>query len=81
MSSGPQMHDIVALLEARQVPHFESGQPLQLHRGQIGTVVMTYDDGVCEIEFSGRDGRTYAMLAIDPAKLIILHDSPEQIAA
>ena len=36
-----------------------------LHRGQIGTVVMTYPDGACEVEFADRDGRAYAILPCD----------------
>ena len=81
MSSVPHMHDVVALLEETQVRHFESGRPLLLQRGQIGTVVMTYEDGACEVEFADRDGRTYALLSVAPGKLIILHDTPQHAAA
>ena len=42
MNGEIKMHDVVALLEDVRTKHFESGQPLLLHRGQIGTVVMTY---------------------------------------
>jgi len=34
---------VVALLDDVPARHFETGQPLLLRRGQIGTVVMTYD--------------------------------------
>ena len=37
------MHDLVALLEDVAARHFTTGSPLMLRRGQIGTVVMTYD--------------------------------------
>ena len=48
------MHDVVALLDDMPAKHFETGQPLQLRRGQIGTVVMTYDGTAFEVEFAGR---------------------------
>lgn len=47
----------------------------------MGTVVMTCDGAVFEIEFSGRDGRAYAMLPVPPAKLMLLRDTPEPAAA
>ena len=34
---------VVALLEDMPTRHFETGQPILLRRGQIGTVVMAYD--------------------------------------
>ena len=63
------MHDVVALLEDVPARHFESRRPLLLHRGQIGTVVMTYEDGAVEVEFADRDGRADALLPIQPDKL------------
>jgi hypothetical protein len=76
-----QMHDVVALLEDVPARHFESRRPLLLHRGQIGTVVMTYEDGAVEVEFADRDGRAYALLPIQPDKLMVLHDAPDYAAA
>ncbi|MGH7871945.1 MAG: DUF4926 domain-containing protein [Candidatus Binatia bacterium] len=75
------LHDVIALLEGVPVKHFESGRPLCLHRGQIGTVVMTYTDGTCEVEFADRDGRAYAILPIQPDKLMVLHVTPDYAAA
>lgn len=76
-----QLLDVVALLEDVPARHFESGQPLLLHRGQIGTVVMTYEDGAVEVEFADRDGRAYAILPIQPNKLMVLHNAPDYAAA
>jgi CRP-like cAMP-binding protein len=76
-----RMHDAVALLEDVPAKHFESGRSLLLHRGQIGTVVMSYVDGACEVEFADRDGRAYAMLPVQPDKLIVLYDAPDYAAA
>ena len=59
-----KMHDVVALLEDVRTKYFESGQALLLRRGQIGTVVMTYQDGACEVEFADRDGRAFEILPL-----------------
>lgn len=75
------MHDVVALLEEIPARHFESGKPLLLHRGQIGTAVVIYDDGVVEVEFAAPDGRTYAMLPVEATKVMVLHDAPDYAAA
>ncbi|MBI4604031.1 MAG: DUF4926 domain-containing protein [Planctomycetes bacterium] len=77
MDSGIHMHDVVALLEDTPAEHFETGKSLILRRGQVGTVVMTYDNSAFEVEFSDRGGRAYAILPIDAHKLIVLRDSPE----
>jgi hypothetical protein len=51
-----RMHDVVALLEDVPATHFETGQPLTLRRGEVGTVVMTYDGSAVEVEFAAEDG-------------------------
>jgi hypothetical protein len=60
--------DVVALL----VDMPEQG----LVRGQVGTVVERLDEGVLEVEFSDDEGRTYAELAIDAGRLLVLHHRP-----
>lgn len=81
MNSDIHLHGVVALLEDLPVKHFATGQPLLLRRGQIGTVVMTYDGATVEVEFAGPDGRTYALLPIATSKLMVLRDKPEDAAA
>jgi hypothetical protein len=81
MNNGIQMHDVVVLLEDMRTKHFDTGQPLMLRRGQVGTVVMTYDGGALEVEFAGRDGRAYALLPVAAEKLMLLKDTPELAAA
>ena len=76
-----RMHDVVALLEDVPAAHFETGQPLTLRRGEVGTVVMTYDGSAVEVEFSAEDGCAYAILPSDPCKLLILRDPPDSAAA
>lgn len=80
MNSNIHMHDVVVLLEDLRTKHFETGQPLMLRRGQVGTVVMTYDGSAFEVEFAGRDGRAYALLPVAADKLILLRDTPELVA-
>lgn len=81
MTSDLRVHDVVALLEATPTKHFDTGEPLLLRRGQIGTVVMIYKDGACEVEFADRSGRTYALFSLLPDKLLVLHEAPEHVAA
>jgi membrane protein implicated in regulation of membrane protease activity len=68
-----EMHAVVALLE--DLP--DAG----LVRGQVGTVVETWAPGVYEVEFSGDDGRAYAMVALRAEQLIRLHHQPVNQAA
>jgi len=81
MNSEIHMHDTVALLEDIAHTHFLTGQPLMLRRGQVGTVVMTYDGSAFEVEFSGRDGRAYAILPVKAEKLMMLREVPETATA
>ena len=81
MSDQIKMHVLVALTQDVRTKHFEKGQDLLLRRGQIGSVVMLYPDGACEVEFADREGRAFAMLPLRPEQLMILHDSPDFAAA
>ena len=65
--------DIVALTQDRQTTHFETEEPIILCKGQVGTIVMEYDDQVFEVEFSNNDGTTYAMETIPANQLMLLH--------
>ena len=77
MNGEIHLHDVVVLTEDMPARHFESGRPLLLRRGQVGSVVMTYDGAAFEVEFAGRDGRPYALLPIRGEKLIVLRDEPQ----
>jgi hypothetical protein len=81
VNSEIQMHDLVALLEDVSARHFTTGTPLTLLRGQIWTVVMTYDGSTFEVEFSDSQGRAFAMMPIPAGKLMLLHDAPVAVAA
>lgn len=81
MSSDLRDHALVALLEDASVRHFQTGEPLRLRRGQMGTVVMVHPDGALEVEFADRDGRTYAHVSLSRDKLILLRDAPDHAVA
>ena len=81
MTDEIKMHDVVALMQDVRTTHFVSRQPLLLRRGQIGTVVMLYQDGVCEVEFADRNGRAFAIHSLRPDQLMVLHDTPDFVAA
>ena len=68
-------------IEDTLAEHFETGQPLWLRRGKVGTVVMAYDGSAFKVEFAGRDGRIYALLPIPAEKLMLLRDVPELVIA
>ena len=81
MNTKFHLHDVVALLEDLPAKHFETDQPLLLRRGQIGTIVMTYDEDAFEVEFADPDGRTYALLPVQASRLMRLRDVPEYAMA
>ncbi len=76
----PQDLDIVALLANRDTSHFETGQPIRLLKGQIGTVVMEYGDEALEVEFTNNDGTTFAMETLPLDAVLLLHDELLQTA-
>jgi hypothetical protein len=76
-----RIHEFVALLEEVPATHFETGRPLTLHRGAVGTVVMTYDGSVVEVEFSAKDGCAYAIQSVPAGKLLILLQPPDSVVA
>ncbi len=77
MMNDIHLHDAVVLFEDMRTKHFETGQPLLLRRGQVGTVVMTYDGSAFEMEFAGHDGRAYSLLPVATDKIMTLKDAPE----
>ena len=77
MNNGVHLHDSVALLEDASTTHYRTGKPLVLRHGQIGTVVMTYNGSSFEVEFTGGDGRAYAILSIGGDKLSVLRETSE----
>jgi len=67
MHTVPRLLDVVALMA--DLPSHG------LRRGQVGTVVETLG-GACEVEFSDNDGHAYALAALAPEQLLVLHYRP-----
>jgi hypothetical protein len=68
-----EMLSVVALLENLPAE--------RLVRGQVGTVVESWEPGVWEVEFCDVHGRTYAMVALKTEQLMLLHHEPAHQAA
>jgi len=68
-SSVPVVLDVVALLA--DLP------TAGLARGQVGTVVETLGKDTVLVEFSGDEGRAYAIAGCPHADLLVLHYAPE----
>jgi hypothetical protein len=71
-NSQPSLLDVVALLA--DLPAAE------LARGQVGTVVELLDYKSVLVEFSGDDGRGYAIVPCASTDLLVLHYVPEAAA-
>lgn len=64
----PSLLDAVALL---------SDVPARgLARGQVGTLVESIDDETALVEFSGEDGRAYAIVPLPHSELLVLLYAP-----
>lgn len=68
MKNKIKLLDVVALIE--DIPEHN------LQRGQVGAVVEILAPDACEVEFVDKKGRTYAELAIEADKLLVLHYEP-----
>jgi len=51
-----------------------------LRRGEVGTVVEQWKDGVFEVEFSDNSGKAYAFAALRPEQLMKLHFRKDEAA-
>ncbi|MCA1600410.1 MAG: DUF4926 domain-containing protein [Acidobacteria bacterium] len=51
-----------------------------LHRGEVGTVVEEWKDGVFEVESSDDSGKAYAFAALRPDQLMKLHFRKDEAA-
>ena len=68
----PSVLDVVALLA--DLP------AAGLARGQVGTVVELLDEKTALVEFSGDNGRAFAIVPCPRADLLVLHYVPEAAA-
>ena len=63
--------DVVALVE---------DLPEGLRRGEVGTVVEQWKEGVFEVEFSDQSGKAYAFAALRPEQLMKLRFRKDEAA-
>lgn len=67
-----KLFDVVALME---------NLPAEgLRRGEVGTVVEQWKDGVFEVEFSDDSGKAYAFAALRPDQVMKLHFRKDEAA-
>lgn len=65
--------DVVALINDLPEKH--------LRRGQVGTIIESLSESVFEVEFADIDGIPYEICAMPKDKLMVLHHTPDAIAA
>jgi hypothetical protein len=65
-------YDVVALTDEIQAIHKETSQPILLKRGQVGTVLMSFDNQAYLVDFADTQGKTYAMETIPFTQLLLL---------
>jgi Domain of unknown function (DUF4926) len=74
------MEDTIQILEV--VALTDDIPEHNLRRGQVGTVVDILGGGrALEVEFSDRNGRTYASLGLRPDQVIVLRYEPQRRTA
>lgn len=75
-----QEYDLVALTEDITATHKTTHQPILLRRGQMGTVLMSFDQQAFLIDFTEQNGQTFAMETVDCSKLLRLISEPELVS-
>lgn len=74
------MEDMIQILEV--VALTDDIPEHNLRRGQVGTVVDILGGGrALEVEFSDRNGRTYASLGLRPDQVMVLRYEPQRRTA
>lgn len=74
-----QEYDLVALTEDTIATHKLTHQQNMLRRGQMGTVLMAVDHKAFLIDFTDREGNTFAMETVELVKLLRLINEPELV--
>ena len=70
------LQDVVALTEEINAIHKETSGPILLRPGQVGTILMSFDDRAYLVDFADAQGNTYAMETISSEKLMELVYEP-----
>ena len=69
-------YDVVALKSEVQAIHKETKQPILLRQGQVGTVLMSFEDQAYLVDFADAQGETYAMETVPSTQLMLLTYEP-----
>lgn len=76
-----QEYDLVVLTKDIQATHKETHRPILLRRGQVGTVLMDFEQQAFLIDFADEEGVTYAMETVPKENLIPLLYQPCEVLA
>lgn len=74
-------YDIVALTAEIQAIHKATSGPILLRSGQVGTILMSFDDRAYLVDFADAQGNTYAMETVPSEKLMQLVYEPLPVYA
>jgi hypothetical protein len=74
-------YDVVALIHEIPATHKATQQSLVLRRGQVGTVLMDFEERAYLIDFSDTQGNTYAMETVPAENLMQLVYEPSLTGA
>ncbi len=76
-----QEYDLVVLDRDIPATHKETNQPILLRKGQVGTVLTSFEKKAYLIDFADQEGITYAMETIPAEQLIPLLYQPVALQA
>ena len=74
-------YDLVVLTKDISAIHKQNQTPILLRRGQVGTVIMDFEQQAFLIDFADEEGVTYAMETVDKKHLIPLLYQPAEVLA
>ncbi|MEL6437973.1 MAG: DUF4926 domain-containing protein [Cyanobacteria bacterium J06621_8] len=76
-----QEYDLVVLDRDITAKHKETNQAILLRKGQVGTVLTSFENKAYLIDFADQEGITYAMETIPAEQLIPLLYQPVALQA
>ncbi len=74
-------YDLVVITQDIQVIHKETLKKILLRRGQVGTILMDFDQEAFLVDFADEEGVTYAMETVAKEQLIPLIYKPIEVLA
>jgi hypothetical protein len=74
-------YDVVALIGEIRAIHKATSGLILLQSGQVGTILMSFDDRAYLVDFADAEGNTYAMETVVSEKLMKLVYEPLPVCA